>query len=61
MYDCSDDSALQQQAQEDAYQMFSVLMDGFESERKAWETRQSELQELLRQATNVSGYKYYKY
>ncbi len=54
MYNCSDDSSSLQQTQEDAYQMFSVLMDGFESERKAWETRQSELHELLRQATNVS-------
>jgi len=48
-----DDGAGDGHSKEEAFQMFRVMMDGFEHERVAWKKRQDDLQELLRQATAV--------
>lgn len=45
-----------EKAKEEAFQMFRVMMDGFDHERIAWKRRQDELQELLKQATADLGY-----
>ena len=49
------DSADSSKSQEENFQMFKVMMDGFENERLNWKKRQDDLQNLLKQASNVSS------
>ena len=45
---------IEKEKAEDQYQMFQVMMDGFESERDSWSKKHHDLQVLLQQATSVS-------
>lgn len=52
---CSGVASFVKQSEEKQYQMFQVMMDGFEKEREAWSKKHHELQSLMQQATNVSN------